>query len=298
MSHKFKPMKSNLFVCLLGIALVSGDAFAQSPEKLADAMPTKVVGGIQDGKARPPSPPKKLPDFTIRWSQVHRKKGQKFVINRIQVPPKLVEQPVTPLKQQQIEQRAREIEQWIEDIKESGGFFTVSATIYDNKTSYVRWSVDGKWYACYSNVNWQQLSGFTEFEGRGKRFNIILLTANASTKDMKREMAQGYRNSLPDIPKLPRLATHGARYTVVEGDETNDAAMEFMEAIHDLYDEHREVLVEKWREREKNYKIYLRKQEALRRNPPPKKDVVVNYWRKKNPPRSQEERAAGKGVKK
>ncbi|MEN8738129.1 MAG: hypothetical protein ABF337_12855 [Akkermansiaceae bacterium] len=249
----------------------------------------KVIGGISDGKPSAPQPPKKIPEFKVHWSTVHQKKDHKVIFNKVAAPnlPKLVPQPVDELSMAEIERRHEEVKKWISDVKESGGFFIVSATVYDHKTTHVRWWNGKEEYACYSNVDWNHLGGFHEFEGRGKRFNMILFSANASTARMRKEVEAGYRNSLPEIPKLPALAAKGAAYMVVKGDEDNEEAMEFMEAIHDLYDANRAELVSAWREREKNHKLYLKQREEQERNPPPKPDVIINYWKEKRQPRQK-----------
>ncbi len=277
-------MKKNLLTSIPLLCLLGGFTHAQEAKLPEKPMPSRIVGEIADGKPSPPAPPKKQPNFKIHWSKSHQVNGQSITFNKVAaLPPADMEQKsVEPLGQAEITRRARKIEQWIESVKQSGGFFTVSATIYDHKTTYVRWWNGKEEYACYSNVDWNHLGGFHEFVGRGKRFSMILFSANSSIKQMREDKRAGYRNSLPKIPSLPNLATHGARYMVIKGDEGNDDAMEFIEAIHDLYDENKAALVKAWQERKKNHEIYRRKQEALRRNPKPKPPLVINWTIRKD----------------
>lgn len=240
---------------------------------------TRVIGEVADGSPSPPAPPKVLPEFTINWSTVHQKKDHRVVINKVQAPAPVVIRTSEPLSEEEIARRAAELERSISAARESGGIFTVSATIYDHKTTYVRWWNDKNEYACFSNVDWNHLGGFHEFEGRGKRYNMFLFTGNLTMEQLRKEREAGYRTTLPEIPKLPLLAEKGPSYMVVRGDEENDAAMEFIEAIHDLYAEHREELARKRLEREKNHQLYLKKQQELRDNPPPKPDIIINYWK-------------------
>lgn len=276
-----KTMKNLLLSIILTILCVC-PVMAQEAQSVEKA--TKVIGGIHDGKPSPPSAPKPKPNFKIMRSQVNYVNGRKVIFNKVMtpLPAKIDLQPTQPLSEEEIAKRNEAIQKWISDIKESGGFFTVSATIYDHKTTYVRWWNGKVEYACYSNVDWNHLGGFHEFEGRGKRFSMIMFSANTTAETLEKELKAGYRNSLPNIPKLPTLSERGAAYMVVKGDENNDEAMEFIEAIHDLYDEHRTNLTTAWRERKKNQRIQQKKNEELRKNPPPKPPIVVNWTLRKN----------------
>ena len=276
-----------IFALAMSVSLV---AHAQEAPGQINAQPTKIIGAVSDGRPSPPALPKALPKFTINWSTVHQKKGHKVIINKVQAPAPIIQHPAEPLDQEKVKQRAREIEKWVEDIQQSGGFFTVSATIYDHRISHVRWWHEGEEYAVFSNVDWNHLGGFHEFVGRGKRYNMFLFSGNVSTRQLRKEIKEGYRSSQPDLPKLPQLSERGAAYMMVKGDEKNDAAMDFIEAIHDLYDEHRDKLVKASREREKNRQAYLKRQEQLKNNPPPKPDVIINYWKKKNPIEGKEDK--------
>ena len=52
-------------------------------------------------------------------------------------------------------------------------------------------------------------------------------------------------------------------------------ALEFLEAIHDLYEEKETELIEA---HEKRVADQIARQEQLRLNPPKKKDVEVHFW--------------------
>ena len=205
-----------IFALAMSVSLV---AHAQEAPGQINAQPTKIIGAVSDGRPSPPAPPKALPKFTINWSTVHQKKGHKVIINKVQAPAPIIQHPAEPLDQEKVKQRAREIEKWVEDIQQSGGFFTVSATIYDHRISHVRWWHEGEEYAVFSNVDWNHLGGFHEFVGRGKRYNMFLFSGNVSTRQLRKEIKEGYRSSQPDLPKLPQLSERGAAYMMVKGDE-------------------------------------------------------------------------------
>lgn len=262
--------------CLLAFL---SPVFAQERE-LSTGLDAKVIGGISDGKPSPPLPPKVLPKYRINWTQVHQKNGQKIIVNQVQAPVPAMKPEVERMSDEELAQRSREFEKNLAESKPSGGVFMVFATIYDRHTTHLSWWHDGEKFEAYSNVDWNYLGGFASFEGRGKRYSMLLLSSNASVNKAERNHQ---RHKIPDLPKLPELANRGAAYMVVKGDESNDGAMEFMEAIHDLYEAEKPRLVAAYLEREKNRKIRAEKEAELRKDPPPKPDIIVNYWRKKTP---------------
>ena len=109
---------------------------------------------------------------------------------------------------------------------------------------------------------------------------MMLFSGNVSIPSLENQNGQGYEVTIPEIPKLPNLAEKGARYMVIKGDETNERAMEFIEAIHDLYEAEKPHLIAAYHELEKNHALWREKQEELRKNPPPKPDLTINFWKR------------------
>ena len=109
---------------------------------------------------------------------------------------------------------------------------------------------------------------------------MILFSGNISTEKLKQQQQLGYKVSVPQMPQLPELEIKGPCYTMIRGDENNDAAMEFIEAIHDLYAAEKETLVAAYLEREKNREIRAKELAELRENPPPKSDLIINFWKR------------------
>jgi len=287
LTDTIQTMKLTFFFTLcMSISLF---AQAQEASSQVTTQPTKVIGGVSDAKPSLPTADKVLPQYKINWSTVHQKRDHKVILNKIEAPAVVARQPIAELSQGEVEKQNQEILKWVRKIKESGSFFTVSATVYDHKATYVEWWNGDEKFAAWSNVDWNHLGGFHEFEGRGKRFSFMLFSNNTSMVSLKRDMTSGYRDTLPAIPKLPSLTGRGASYMVVKGDDKNDAAMEFIEAIHDLYAAEKVMLKKAYEERLKNWEISAAKQKDLRENPPPKPDVVINYWKKKSAPKTSPE---------
>lgn len=274
-SHRRSSViKKNLFIGLAFILLLSSMAEAQS-EKL-EAAPTKIIFGLSDGRITPPPPPIILPEYKIQKTKVYHANGQKFIINRVVapvLPPKRVPPPPTA---EELEKSAKELEQIRAEQKPSGGFFTVGVTVYDHQTSHLQLKHDGKEYEIFSNVDWNHAGHFLRFQGRGKEFTMMGFSGNQSTESLKQDIRYGYRSTMPVIPKLPLLEKSGPSYMMTKGDEKNEVVMEFLEAVHDLYADEKQVLESAYYERLKNNVIRRARDEELRKNPPPKPDVIIN----------------------
>ena len=252
----------------------SGSKGKHAAPKTNDA---RLIGEVSDGRPVPPASKKPMPKYEIEQTQTHHKNGQKFVINRVKKPAQQVTPSQAPVARRSITPQTKR------ESKPQGGFFMVSATVYDHRVTLLRWSHDGEEFSAWSNVDWNHLGGVVSFEGRGKEYAMTLLSSNVSLRKLKQQRRKGEKVSIPEIPKLPRLAKRGARYMIIKGDEANDGAMGFIEAVHDLYDAEKVRLVRAYHERERNRIIRERKEAASRNNPPPKKDAIINYWRKNKP---------------
>jgi len=265
------------FVTLFSALLLSGvSTFTSHAEEVIISELARVPGEISDGSpAIRKAVVKPLPDYKIHWSQIRHVNGQKFTINNI-------EPPTPPIKKElsseEIEKRDKEFQELLKTLKPSGGTFMVFAEIFDNKTTLVTFNHEGERFEVWSNLDWNYLCGFANFEGRGKRYGLFLLPSNTSIEGIKRDIGKGDKLILPTIPELPDLATKGPHYTVVKGDTDNDEAMEFIEAIHDLYAAEKGRLIAAHTERFKNSKIQALKDAELRKNPPPKSDITINFW--------------------
>ena len=269
-------MKPFLFFPLVLFASVLFPASSTAAELIISKQ-ARVPGKISDGS--PPAPKKAvvkpLPDYKIKWSQIRQVNGQKFTINKIE-PPEL---PIkVELTAEEKELRWKDYQELLKTLKPSGGTFMTFAEIYDNTTTLVTFNHEGERYEVWSNLDWNLLAGFSTFEGRGKRYGFFLLPSNTSIEGIKRDIEKGYKLILPTIPPLPDLATKGPHYTVVKGNTGNDEAMEFIEAIHDLYAAEKGRLIAAHTERLKNRKIQALIDDELRKNPPPKPDITINFW--------------------
>lgn len=160
--------------------------------------------------------------------------------------------------------------------------YVVSATVYDDEFSLITWwptsgGVDQP-YICVSNIDWSHLNGFHNLKGQGKDFTFMLFQSSSSLEQLKTLQSQGKAINLPEIPKeISKIGNGASRYIVVQGDETNDPAMDFMEAIHTMYDADKHALIQAQDARILAGKERTRQLKLEKENP---KDVVIRYYRR------------------
>ena len=157
---------------------------------------------------------------------------------------------------------------------------SVSATVYDNEATFLRVHTqsggESQVTEAWSNVDWRHLSGFASFEGRGQTFSFLLMAGDSSIEALKKAKELNPEIVVPEPPNnLPKIGSAGPRYTVGKEAANHEVALEFLEAIHDLYEEKETELIEA---HEKRVADQIARQEQLRLNPPKKKDVEVHFW--------------------
>lgn len=104
-----------------------------------------------------------------------------------------------------------------------------------------------------------------------------MFPGNSSIETLRQAQRRNPEIVVPEIPKeLPRYRQSGARYVVMNHEEVkNEDALEFLEAVHDLYEAERPALVQAYHKREEYRK---KRAEELRLNPPKPKDIEVSFW--------------------
>lgn len=288
------------------IALLSSLPFLQAQETV------RIIGEVSDGTPPPPAPPKVLPDLPVLASHRIFKDGRHITIERVAMPPdgalpqdrRSGFQPLSPYAPppdgtlpQDAEGDTLEAHAPPADGDGTAGAvvppvapppplcYVVSAKVVDGKATLVEWwsmvSGEKARHSCWSNLDWRDLEGFHNFEGRGRAFTFLPFVQGVSTADLQKLREAGREVEIPEIPAaLPALDGEGggARYLMVSGDEGDEGAMEFMETIHALHDAEKARLAAARAEREKNRLIREAEQEELRKNPPPKKDIRIQYW--------------------
>lgn len=264
---------------LLGLALCfSGAMSGQEAELAAEEPSARVVGKIADGSPSPAPPKPDLPDFRVLDTQIRIDKGRIVSVHQVE-PPELSEPDPTPapLSIEELEALRRSAEE--SPIKKNE-FCMVSATVYDHQRTLIQWWPEGSktsWEA-WSNVDFNLLGGFHAFEGRGRRYLMILGLGNLTTVQFELDQERRREAEVPElrVPKLPSLEDAGPVYMVTRGDTEDEQAMAIMDTLHDLYEAQERSLRGAYVLREKHR---LEREAELKENPPKKKDLEIYFWR-------------------
>lgn len=240
--------------------------------------PARIVGKLSNGSPSATPTSAEMPVFDVRHQVTTRKTGHSVTMCRVEKPNQ-VHKPLSNIAEA-IDRETPECTLYDHGKQKAPLNYAVSATVVDRRATLVEWwSFNGdatKKLRAISNINWTLLQGFVSFEARGEQFTFMHFPSSVDTRELHRLKRNGHEVVIPQIPEYLPSIINGARYVMLEGDESDDNAMEFMEAIHELYDVEKRRLVKAHRMRNINRRIRARQ---LRRNPPPKENVTVYYWK-------------------
>jgi hypothetical protein len=290
-------------LAFLGLLLpVAGqDKTETVTEETTGKWEVEIVQPISDGKPQPTPLPPMLPNFTVSETQTLRKdvtetppmpglppvEGRISLTVRKVVDPELppLPEPPPPLPPDDAATKAM-LEEFSETHKGTDLVF-ISATVYDNSRTLLRIYLsggDGWEVTAWSNIDFNHFSGFSSYrttspEGEASDIALLMGLGNVETDRMS-ELSDD--SELLDNPQPPRLrdVTEGPAYVVVDGNDSEGAALETLKQMHLLYEKEgtrmREAHLSRVAEERKMREYYLA-------NPPKPKDVVLNYWRGKRP---------------
>lgn len=271
----------------LGIyALYISSVEGQDADATTSEQPLRVIGQVADGSPGLPNVPKVLPAAEILSTKVVQDKGRKITMRKI-VPPML---PAPPQPRMLSEEELAAIERFrnseqfrrSQEAEQVSEFCFVSATVYDGQATQVMWWHKNEPFVAWSNLDWNVMGGFHQFEGKGQRFSFIM--GAGATSSRARQLRE------PDfrLPDLPNLTVEGPSYVLVSGDKEDEVAIKFIDVLHDLYEAEGPRLIAARVTRDQNRE----KAEAkLKANPPKPKDTVIQYWRR--PRETQNEMTGG-----
>jgi len=231
----------------------------------------KLVGSVSDGTPAEPAPPKDLPAFTVRSTIVRQLEDRKIIMQRVN-DPQLPDPPPPPPSATKEELEAlRASPEWQERIAnyKPTKLILLSATVVDGKATFVRWYHEGEEFQAWSNVDFNHLSGFAEFESDNTRYGFIMAVGDISTDKERKFEWPG---------KPPELGVDYPAFTLVKGDESKGDAVAMMIALHDLYENEQEKLVAA---HEGRLRARAEREAWLRANPPQPQDTVIQFWPRK-----------------
>jgi hypothetical protein len=249
-------------VAVLGLPLI---ATAQND-------PVTIVGELSDGTPPPPAPKPELPPVEIRETKVVQLPDRQVTIHRIADPglpdprPKLPERQAMSAEEIEAFRNSPAVQQWLEKAAKTTHLF-ISATVVDDRATFLRWWHDGAEYQAWSNSDWMILTGFAECQKDDKRFISLLMAGRMSSVTLPADSPYRIPDDLPAEP--------GA-YRITRGDLANPEAYEGITALHELYRSDYTRLKQAYDLREERRK---EREAALRANPPVPEDIVLHYWK-------------------
>jgi hypothetical protein len=256
--------------CRIPLAIVA--SVAVSVIAAAQDAPVTIVGELSDGSP-PPSPLKpELPPVEIRETKVVQLPDRQVTIHRIADPglpdprPKLPERQELGAEEIEAFRNSPAVRQWLEEAAKTTHLF-ISATVVDDRATFLRWWHDGAEYRAWSSSDWMILTGFAECQKGNKRFVSLLMAGRMSSANLPADSPYRIPNDLPAEP---------GTYRITQGDLTNTEAYEGITALHELYRSDYARLKQAYDLREQRR---MEREAALRANPPQPEDIVLHYWK-------------------
>lgn len=220
----------------------------------------QIIGPIDDGAPKPAAPEPVKPTFEVTETVVRESGDHAVILNRVKKPATL-NRPALPA----LEIGNAAVQTQISEMQEEAPETTIhflSATVYDDSQTIVRWWHDGEEFAALSNVDFRHLFGFNSFRYKEKEYGLLFGLSKAST---------GQQHDQPSVPAgVPS-------FVLFKGNAANAAALEVIQGLHELYKVEGTRLKVAYEGRERLKKELEAQQQA---NPPVVKDTVIHYWPK------------------
>jgi hypothetical protein len=160
--------------------------------------------------------------------------------------------------------------------------FALSATVYDNAHTLVRWWPGGnpeQEASAWLNVNLHQLGGTEAFSHEGRNFRFSFGIGDVDTaKQAARALQTGIAYAPPVIPEF---ASDTPSAVAVTGTSPTAATMAPVEAILDVFRSEGPQLKAAYEEK---LRVEAERQALLLANPQAPEDVVIRYWRRGGKP--------------
>ncbi len=143
-------------------------------------------------------------------------------------------------------------------------WLSISATVYDERVSLVRWRHEKEEYFCWSNVHFGHLSGVGQFRAGKKRYSLWMGWSRMKSEWLAEDAWPGPPPELPE--GLPQFETIG---------EVPDEALETVTLLHKIYAREGKRLAEAYAKRREANEARKKWQAE---NPPPPREIEVILW--------------------
>lgn len=159
-------------------------------------------------------------------------------------------------------------------------YLFLSATVFDRKTTLLRWWHEGIEHQAYSNINFHEARSANFFEKDGVVYVLFMAIGDENSENLADWNARAAERGLPQrvpriLPDLSQFMT-GEHGYVVAGQRGVDEAYAPIDALHQYFSQNRERLIGICRQWEVETKA---RQEWLKANPPKYEDKPnLDLW--------------------
>ena len=272
---------SCLVISLLGLPLVAQESPPEGPlerKDLEGVHPTddiqvieaddaiEILGPIDRVIFPPPPPPKaKLLPVMKELKRLERRiaKSEKLITRWIEPIEADFTPPSLPDRGSEPELTEDEIAALLE-LYGREKWLSISATVFDERVTLLRWSHEGTKYWAWSNVHFGHLSGLGQFKLGKQRYSLWMGWGKTRSEWVSEDDWPGKPPELPDEP---------AQFEPIG--EVPDEALETITVLHKVYAREGERLAKIYEKRQRANEAWRAWKEA---NPPQPQDIEVVLW--------------------
>ncbi len=231
-----------------------------------------ILGEISDGTPPPPAPKPELPEFEILETAERQLPDRSLTVHRVKNPglprPEPAAAGTAGLSPEQVgalrDTSARR--EWLAQ-REKTTIVFLSATIVDGRATLLRWWHEGGTWQAWSNIDFNDLTGFGSYAKGDRLFALFLGVGNLNSASLP---AHSPFRIPPDLPAGPPV------FRVIQGDPNDAEALLPVAALHEIHANESARLRQARILREQR----KREREAeLLANPPVPEGIVLYHWK-------------------
>lgn len=169
-------MKYRTFMCLLFLCGAGLNAETSLNTNVEKPNTTRIIGTVADGSPAPKIEERPAPVFTVKSSRTVRLPDRKITIRHVAKP--ITESRLLPV--------SGELPEIVLDESGSGISETellhISATVHAHSLTQVRgWTQNGQEFSAWTDIDFNNFSGFSSFVHQGKQYGLIMGIGNEET---------------------------------------------------------------------------------------------------------------------
>lgn len=161
----------------------------------------------------------------------------------------------------------------------------LTVTVFDGKTSEVRWWDEGGEHVVWSNIDFKFFTGVPFVETPDVNYSLMIFLTEVSEKETRewnaladqRGLPASERMAMPRYPLVPSLVKGRSRFLVGSSprSQSNGRDLAAMVDLHRYYDANKQDLKRKFEEAET---ARIAQEAWQKAHPPVPEDVIVEYF--------------------